>query len=696
MKLLIFAAAARHSLTVKSVMGPTAHRALAFLLMALLILPSVGITASATAPPSDPIPQNDYFLLYQDENGDVACREANAHEIGDLQRIAPKNLRQINHTEDKATGLAAAADQATVGDNAVDHLTIILLATPALDANAPAKAAFIRAAAAWENLITSPVTIYLEVDYGPTNFGTAWPSGVLGSTSSPSLGSVNYSVVRQNLINGANTPAKLSVYNALPASSVPTDLGNATSVSVSSSIARAIGLLNPVAQQTDNKARIGFNSEIVTYDFDHTNGISGTDFESVATHEIGHALGFTSRSGSGSSTPAMWDLYRFRSGMTTATFTSAQRIMTVGGPTANSQYYFVPGQSQLGLSDGGPSGSKDDNADGNQSSHWRHFPLNGGVVIGIMDPRIPGGVRRQITAADINALNIFGFNSNPVSSAPAPPNNNFAAAQALPGCSGTVNGTTVGATRESGEPNHFPPNGGGTHSVWYQWQAPVTTSVEFNTAGSPVDTVLAVYTGSAVGSLTVAASQSDDVSGTDRTSKVTFTASAGVTYRIAVDVFDNGSFGGSPGGDVGPITLNWSATTCNPVVPMQLLLDQSGPAADQAVALDSILMVRDPFLVLNSANTLNSGSDRNTRLVIYVADLQLPAGAAASAVTINLVDSNNQTHNVLAQDHRAMVNQPLTQITFRLPDNLPAGTCRIKVMTQNQVSNTATFRIRTN
>src|SRR5205814_4613183 len=146
---------------------------------------------------------------------------------------------------------------------------------------------------------------------------------------------------------------KSAIYNALPGSSVPIDNGpgSATSVSVSASVGRAIGLLPATAQSTDSAARIGFNSS-VTFDFDHSDGVdSGAiDFEAVATHEIGHALGFTSRSGSGSSTPALWDLYRFRTGTTTDSFTNAQRIMTLGGPTANSQYYFAPGISELGLS----------------------------------------------------------------------------------------------------------------------------------------------------------------------------------------------------------------------------------------------------------------------------------------------------------------------------------------------------------
>jgi hypothetical protein len=659
------------------------HVALSLGLTLAIFLPSLTLTVSAHATTSGST--NDYFLLTQAENGDVVCRTANLSERGELQKISPKNLRQINHLEGKSPGLGAEAD------NAVSHLTIILRATQNLDANGPAKAAYLRAVASWEGLVNSPITIYIDADFGPDNFGQAWPTGVLGSTSSPSL-TASYSVVRQNLIAGANTQTKSDVYNALPANSVPTDTGSGSSLStsVSASIARAIGLLDATAQDTESAARMSFNSTR-NFDFDRSDGVTGLDFESVVTHEIGHALGFTSQSGSGSATPALWDLYRFRSGTTAGTFTNATRIMTLGGPTANSQYFFFPGQGELGLSDGGPNGASTNNADGNQSSHWRQAILvNGDPItgyIGIMDPRIPNNITRLITDNDIAALNIFGYNSNAL---PAPANDNFAAAQLVTGCSGSVNGSNVGGNREPGEDIHSPDGVSSHRSVWYEWVAPATGSATITTAGSNFDTVLGVYTGSSVAG-TTSLGKSDDNSGTDKTSTVIFDATAGTIYHIAVDGYNNSGLGG----DAGSVTLNWSEAGCTAPPPITLTFDQTGPAADQASALDSILMVRDPFLVINPGNVINPNADRNTRIIVFVADLQLQAGAPA-LVTINLVDGNNQTFNIAALDYRAVPNQALTQITFRLPDNLAAGTCTIKVGTPNQISNAATFRIQPN
>ncbi len=115
----------------------------------------------------------------------------------------------------------------------------------------------------------------------------------------------------------------------------------------------------------------------------------------------------------------------------------------------------------------------------------------------------------------------------------------------LTGTSASATGTNVGATKEIGEPNHAGNTGGA--SVWYKWTAPSTGTATIRTAGSNFDTLLGVYKGSSVGALTAVAGNDDD--GTNVTSKVTFAATAGVTYEIAVDGFATAS---------GPFTGNVS------------------------------------------------------------------------------------------------------------------------------------------
>jgi subtilisin family serine protease len=121
----------------------------------------------------------------------------------------------------------------------------------------------------------------------------------------------------------------------------------------------------------------------------------------------------------------------------------------------------------------------------------------------------------------------------------APANDAFAAATALPSTSsGSVTGTTSGATREVGEPDHA--GGGGRASSWWKITVPVASTIEVSTAGSGFDTVLAAYTGSSVGALSPVATN-DDASEDDLTSRITFSAAAGATYRLAVDGFGNES-----------------------------------------------------------------------------------------------------------------------------------------------------------
>lgn len=127
--------------------------------------------------------------------------------------------------------------------------------------------------------------------------------------------------------------------------------------------------------------------------------------------------------------------------------------------------------------------------------------------------------------------------------------------------------------------------------------------------------------------------------------------------------------------------------------PIQLILDESGPDPDQVAALDSVLFLRDPFPIMNSANLLNQESDKNTKVVIFVTNLQLAQGEPSSAVVVNLIDSNNQSHDLAAEDVRPVPTFAFAQVIFRLPDGLAAGTCRVRVTAHGQVSNAGTVRV---
>jgi hypothetical protein len=117
-------------------------------------------------------------------------------------------------------------------------------------------------------------------------------------------------------------------------------------------------------------------------------------------------------------------------------------------------------------------------------------------------------------------------------------NDAFASATVMTGTIDTESGSTVGATKEAGEPNHAGNVGGA--SIWFTWTAPTTGDVTVDTLGSDYDTLLGAYTGAAVGSLTTIASN-DDAFGSGGPSEVTFTATMGTTYHFAVDGWNGAS-----------------------------------------------------------------------------------------------------------------------------------------------------------
>jgi hypothetical protein len=124
--------------------------------------------------------------------------------------------------------------------------------------------------------------------------------------------------------------------------------------------------------------------------------------------------------------------------------------------------------------------------------------------------------------------------------ASAPPNDAFAAAQAVQGRVVTVIGSNSCATRQTSEPAHA--DNTAAKSIWYRWVPDYTGQATITTLGSTLDTVLAVYRGGALTALTAVASN-DDTASDIYWSRVTFPVTNGVPQLIAVDGY-NGTNGG--------------------------------------------------------------------------------------------------------------------------------------------------------
>lgn len=141
-------------------------------------------------------------------------------------------------------------------------------------------------------------------------------------------------------------------------------------------------------------------------------------------------------------------------------------------------------------------------------------------------------MRRSLIITALTLLALLGAGVSPSTAAEPPPNDDLASALVLDGTEATHTQSTVGATAEPGEPAHA--GFGGGASVWFSWTAPVSRNVTIDLCGgdSSLDTVLAVYTGSSIGTLSEVASNDDDCG---VLSAVTLAAAQGETYLIAVD-----------------------------------------------------------------------------------------------------------------------------------------------------------------
>ncbi len=135
------------------------------------------------------------------------------------------------------------------------------------------------------------------------------------------------------------------------------------------------------------------------------------DFLSVALHEIGHVLGFVSGvddgqwlsvvtesnggtiKGSEMKFATSLDLFRYSSKDRIDFSVGQNPYFSIDGGNTNLAYFATGESSNLG-------------GDGYQASHWKH---NSGNPLGIMDPVLKMGDRREISPLDTKAMDVIGW-----------------------------------------------------------------------------------------------------------------------------------------------------------------------------------------------------------------------------------------------------------------------------------------------
>lgn len=378
----------------------TLRRCMIIILLAMVAFPARTLKASDTRPLIDGVGDNAQACALYQSKGEIGCRQASTTEVEYLrQPRREQNLHSLSPYQTAQTG----------------GLTIILRATPQLEAYPQAKAAFVKAAAMWESVIQTPVTITIDVDFGTTWFGEAFPDGVVGFTNPQLLvGDPLYPNLWYHMLNTAQTQKRYDLYLAMPSDHITTDLGDTQMVVAPSALFRVWGYIDTVANPENepvswgSSPAIGFDSR-VSYDFDPSDGIDAdkVDFDAVASHEIGHVLGFISSVGQTELHPnrpvavSAWDMFRTGPGTTMDTLATAVRVQSSGG----NQVFFA-GNDYLNLSTGRPDGT---GGDERQASHWKDATLSNQLRIGVMNPSIASGKRATITLRDLAALDAFGY-----------------------------------------------------------------------------------------------------------------------------------------------------------------------------------------------------------------------------------------------------------------------------------------------
>lgn len=114
--------------------------------------------------------------------------------------------------------------------------------------------------------------------------------------------------------------------------------------------------------------------------------------------------------------------------------------------------------------------------------------------------------------------------------------------------------------------------------------------------------------------------------------------------------------------------------------------------SEQAIALETIMLVRDPFTL---TRPFGFGSDLRTRVTLFVRKLELLAGEDLSVVTAQGEDELGIVHLLQVEEVSLVPNVDQTsQVVVRLPDSMGlARELRIKITVRGVASNLGLINI---
>ena len=148
----------------------------------------------------------------------------------------------------------------------------------------------------------------------------------------------------------------------------------------------------------------------------------------------------------------------------------------------------------------------------------------------------------------------------------------------------------------------------------------------------------------------------------------------------------------------GPITGTRTLDFQGAALPFPILIFSQAPIlltqdnSLEGLAVDSVFHLRDPLRLVNDDYF---GSEKRTRLVLLLVDLDLFQGETLSIISAQAQDKTMVLHNLVVEDLRKVPGVPwMSQLTVRLPDVLAVpNDLTITVTARNATSNPVTLHV---